>query len=71
MHSPKAEWSLLAAYFVVLDVMRARGEADADTLSEVIRQGCRVDTTRGRLAFTAGLAASAVVFHRHICKETR
>lgn len=71
MHSPKAEWSLLAAYFVALDVMRARGEADADTLSEVIRNGCRVDTRTGRLAFTATLAASAVAFHRHICKETR
>lgn len=69
MRSPSAEWSLLAGYFIALDVLRARGEADADTLSECLRDGFRVHTPRGRTLFTATLAAGAVAFHRHICKE--
>lgn len=71
MRSPRAEWVLFAAHFAILDYLRARGEADQDTLSEVCRDGFRVDTPRGWWTFTAGLAASAVAFHRHICKENR
>lgn len=71
MQSPRAEWTLGILYLVTLDVLRALGEADHDTLSEVIRNGCRVNTPRGRAAFTAGLAVGAVAFHRHICKEAR
>lgn len=69
MHSPPAEWSLLAAYFIALDVLRARGETDRDTLSECVREGFRIHTPRGRALFTVTLAAGAVAFHRHICKE--
>lgn len=71
MQSPRAEWTLGIVYLVVLDWLRARGEADDDTLSEVIRNGCHVETRTGRAAFTVTLAAGAVAFHRHICKETR
>lgn len=69
MNSPRVEWTLLAAYFIALDVIRARGEADSDTASECIRDAFRVHTPHGRTLFTAILAAGAVAFHRHICKE--
>lgn len=71
MQSPRIEWTLFAAHFIALDYLRARGEADSDTASEVCRHAFRVDTPRGRAAFTATLATGAVLFHRHICKETR
>lgn len=52
-------------YLAVLDYLRHRGEADSDTLSEVVR-----DTVarhpRGRQLFTAGLVIAAAGFHRHI-----
>lgn len=70
MHSPPVEWSLGVAYLGVLDIVRDRGEPDGDTLTECIREGFRVHTPRGRAAFTLALTASAVLFHRHICKET-
>ncbi len=69
MQSAPLEWTLHLAFPVLVDIIRDRGEPDGDTLSEVIREVFRVHTPRGRLAFTATLAAGAVAFHRHICKE--
>lgn len=69
MQSPPIEWALGIGHLAVLDWLRDRGEPDADTLSEVIRDVFRVDTPHGRLAFTLTLAAGAAVLHRHICKE--
>ena len=68
MHSPPIEWALFAGYFAALDVIRDRGEPDGDTATEVIRTTFAVDTPAGKAAFTAALAASALLFHRHICK---
>lgn len=69
--SAPTEWAMFAAHFLALDYLRARGEADHDTASECIRSAFRVHTPRGRLAFTATLAAGAVGFWVHICKEQR
>lgn len=69
MQSAPLEWSLALAYPVIVDIVRNWGDPDGDTLSEVTRDVFRVHTPRGRLAFTATLAAGAVAFHRHICKE--
>lgn len=67
MHSPPVEWTAGIAYLVFIDYIRARGEADGDTLSEVVRD--HMDRTpHGRAIFTAGLVAGALVLHRHICK---
>lgn len=37
MQSPPAEWVLGIGYLAVLDYLRARGEADGNTLSECTR----------------------------------
>lgn len=37
MQSPRAEYLLMGAGFAAFDYLRARGEADGDTLSEVTR----------------------------------
>lgn len=68
MKSPRAEWVLFGAHFAALDYIRDRGEPDADTLSEVIRDTFQVHTRIGHIAFTAALTGAAVLFHRHICK---
>lgn len=68
MQSPPVEWALGIGYLAVVDAIRDRGEPDGDTLSEVIRQVFNVNTPQGRAAFTATLAAGAVLFHRHIVK---
>lgn len=65
MKSPAAEWTLGIAYLAALDYMRARGEADDDTLSEVIR-GLVARHPRGSQALAVALAAGSVAFHRHI-----
>lgn len=71
MKSPRAEWSLLVAYFIALDVMRARGEADSDTLSECARESFRVHTPRGRIAWRFALVGGGLLLDRHICKEPK
>ncbi len=69
MQSPPAEWVLDALYFTAKDILRARGEADGDTLSEVVRD--LVDRhPRGRLVLAAILTAAPIGFWRHIVKET-
>lgn len=65
MKSPAAEWTLGIAYLGTLDLLRARGEADDDTLSEVIR-GLVARHPLGSHALAVALAAGSVAFHRHI-----
>lgn len=67
MHSPPMEWTLAIGHLVVLDVLRARGEADRDTLSEVVRDVVE-RTPYGRTLFGAAVAAGGLVLHRHICR---
>ena len=65
MHSPPLEWSLAVGHLLVLDAIRARGDADLDTASEVVRSL----VARHRLGpaiFTTALAGGALWFHRHI-----
>lgn len=37
MQSPPIEWSVWIGSLVLIDYIRAQGEADKDTLSEVVR----------------------------------
>jgi hypothetical protein len=68
MQSPPIEWALAIGYLGVLDYLRSRGEADADTLSEVVRDAV-YRHRHGKAAFTVGLAVGAVALHRHIVRE--
>lgn len=67
MQSPPLEWTLFAAHFAALDYLRARGEADHDTASEVIR-GYVERHPAGRPLFAVGLTVAAVGFYKHICR---
>ena len=68
MNSPPVEWTLGIAYFGVLDFLRSRGEADGDTLSEVVRSAVRSHPS-GDLLFTVALYAGAELLRRHILKH--
>ena len=67
MQSPHAEWPALIGALAFVDYLRARGEADGDTASEVLR-----DTfarhPQGRHLFTLTWAAFAFWFWRHITR---
>lgn len=65
MKSPGAEWVLGIGYLAAIDVIRAHGEADSDTLSEVIRDVVGKHPHGERL-FAVALLASGIWFHRHI-----
>lgn len=65
MKSPAVEWTLGIGYLAFLDYVRARGEADGDTASEVVRELVARHPI-GRPAFAAVVAAGAYAFHRHI-----
>ena len=65
MHSPPMEWGLGIGYLALLDALRARGEADEDTLSEVVRS-LVARHPLGRYVLAAGLAGGSVAFWRHI-----
>jgi hypothetical protein len=65
MQSPPLEWTIFAAHFAVLDYIRARGDADKDTASEVVRD--LIDRhPAGRIVGTAVYATGAVALYRHI-----
>lgn len=68
MHSPRIEWTLGIGYLAIVDALRARGEADGDTLSEVVRD-LIYRHPLGRVAFTTAYAAGALVLWRHLVKE--
>ena len=67
MQSPPLEWTLGIGYLAILDYLRSRGEADDDTLSEVVRNTVRRHP-RGEQAFTVALIAGAYALRRHILK---
>ena len=67
MQSPPAEWTILIGSLAALDYVRSRGEADHDTLSEVVRNAVyRHDA--GPLLFTVALFGGAELLRRHILK---
>lgn len=70
MKSPAAEWTLGIAYLGTLDYLRARGEADDDTLSEVIR-GLVKRHPLGHHALAAALAVGSLAFYRHIVEPLK
>lgn len=65
---PAAEWGLFALHVAVVDWLRDRGEPDADTITEVLREVFRVHTAPGRAALATTLAGGSVVLYRHLCK---
>lgn len=65
MQSPPVEWSLGIGYLAALDYIRSRGEADHDTLSEVVRNGV-ARIPHGDLVLAAALAGGSTWFWRHI-----
>jgi hypothetical protein len=65
MNSPPLEWTMGIGYLAVLDYVRSRGDADGDTLSEVVRDAVRRHP-RGEQAFTVALFAGAYILRRHI-----
>lgn len=65
MHSPPVEWTLAVGHLAVLDYLRSRGEADADTLSEVVRNAV-ARIPHGELVLAAALAGGSIWFYRHI-----
>lgn len=67
MQSPRAEWVLGIGYLALLDYMRAQGEADGDTISEVIRD-LVARHPFGSHALAAALVAGSYGFHRHIVR---
>lgn len=67
MQSPSAEWTLAIGHLALLDYLRARGDADADTISEVVRD-LVARHPRGEALFTAGLIGGALWFHQHIVR---
>jgi hypothetical protein len=70
MQSPPKEWLLFGAHFVALDYLRSLGDADHDTLSEVVRNTVAAHP-RGRLLFAAALAVGGIVLHEHIVRPLR
>lgn len=67
MHSPPIEWTLFVGNLAVVDYLRSRGEADHDTLSEVVRNGVE-KVPHGEALFTVAVISGAVWFRRHILR---
>lgn len=70
MQSPRAEWALGIGYLVAVDIIRAHGEADHDTLSEVVRDLVERHPL-GSQILGASLAFGGWAFHRHIVNPLR
>lgn len=65
MQSPPLEWTLAIANLAALDYLRARGDADADTLSECVRPWAE----RHPVAFTAACVAVPAWFWCHVERD--
>lgn len=70
MQSPPAEWLIFGAHFAALDYLRSKGDADHDTLSEVVRNAV-ARHPMGRRCFRVALVVGAVVLHEHIDRPLR
>lgn len=70
MQSPPAEWVLGLSYLALLDYLRARGDADGDTLSEVVRD-LVARHPRGETIFTGVVVLGGYALHRHIVNPLR
>jgi hypothetical protein len=70
MQSPPVEWTLGIGYLALLDYLRSRGDADGDTLSEVVRDAMRKHP-QGERIFTAGLIVGAFALREHIIQRDR
>lgn len=70
MQSPRAEWVLGIGYLGLLDYMRAQGEADGDTISEVTRD-LVARHPLGSHALALALVVGSYGFHRHIVRPLR
>lgn len=65
MKSPPVEWALGIGYLAAIDIIRAKGDPDDDTLSEIIRG--HVDRhPHGERLFAAALLTAGIWFHHHI-----
>jgi hypothetical protein len=65
MQSPPVEWVVGIGYLAAIDYIRSRGEADGDTLSEVVRTFVRRHPS-GDALFTVAVFAGAEILRRHI-----
>ena len=65
MKSPPVEWALGIGYLAAIDIIRAKGDPDDDTLSEIIR-GHVARHPHGERLFAAALLATGIWFHHHI-----
>lgn len=70
MQSPRAEYLLFGAGFAAFDYLRARGEADGDTLSEVTRD-LVARHPQGPAIFLLALTAASAGFAVHILRPLR
>lgn len=70
MHSPPIEWTLFVGNLAVVDYIRSRGEADHDTLSEVVRNMVE-KIPHGEALFTIAVFSGAVWLRRHIIRPLR
>lgn len=70
MQSPPIEWALGIGYLAALDIIRDRGEADGDTISECLREVV-AKSPRGELVLALGLVAGSAWFYRHIVGPLR
>ena len=70
MQSPPAEWALAIGHLAVLDYLRSIGDADHDTISEVVRNAV-ARHPQGRAMFAAALMIGGIALHEHIVRPLR
>ena len=69
MHSPPLELVLDVGHITARNLLRCTGEADEDTISEIVRSLVDRLGPLGPAAFTVGLYAAAEGFRRHILRD--
>ena len=69
MQSPPLELVLDVGHITARNLLRCTGEADEDTISEIVRGIVDRAGVLGPLAFTVGLYAGAECFRRHILRD--
>lgn len=69
MQSPSLELVLDVAHIASRNLLRARGEADQDTISEVCRGVVDRLGDAGPLVLTAALYGGVEAFRRHILRD--